>query len=84
MSDIPVAVSVLNGEVQVGDKIVYAAKDGDCAGIRIARVLEIYGRVDSWTGRTRPVLKVQIIKASRSRMSGHKTSVAELDRVVKL
>lgn len=35
------SVEVLNGTVDVGDRIAYGVRDGNCAGIRIGVVAEV-------------------------------------------
>jgi hypothetical protein len=86
MADELVAVSVLNGEVKVGDTIAYATRAGSWMDMNIATVLRIAGRSHGWKNEIVPVLKVEVVKSSRYpvHMDPYKTTVGTLNRVVKL
>jgi hypothetical protein len=81
-----VAVSVLNGEVQAGDRVAYATRHGSWMDMNIATVLEVGEKDHAWKTLERiPVLKVEVTRSSSYRqMQPYKTTVTVLDRVVKL
>jgi hypothetical protein len=84
MSDHLVAVSVLNGEVQIGDRVAYATRFASSMDMQIATVLEITGK-ENWRGVIEPKLKVEVTKGSGYYQElPYKTTIGCLDRVIKL
>lgn len=76
---------VLNGEVQVGDRVAYATRDGNCAAIHLGTVVGIREKPHSWReGVKVTTLKVQVEietdPAWHSRTIPR--TIGQLDRVV--
>jgi hypothetical protein len=84
---VPETAKVLNGEVQAGDRVAYATRDGNSAAIHLGTVVGIRKKPHSWKkGVMISVLKVKVETETCAgwRSQDRLRHVGELDRVVKL
>lgn len=83
---------VLNGSVEVGDRIAVGVRDGSSGGIRLARVVELvpYGshRWNNETRKSEPItaykIKAALILTSGYGEIGKVNTYSALDRIVVL
>ena len=81
------SITVLNGEVHVGDQVAYAVRNGNHADIVMGEVIGFEERTPTgyWTNaKTVTRIKVRVDKRSGWRSNSAITGVEKHDRVVKL
>jgi hypothetical protein len=78
-------VSVLNGEVQAGDRVAWATREGNGCAIHLGTVIELIPAARPWRPTMGPGFKVRIETETRLRPIPKQTRrVFELARVVKV